>query len=141
MAREDRRVADYFLQTGHFEFGPHFRVPNFGNEARQKDILQCWQQGRELEGWAHIWCAYYEHVLHLRTSLSNNILIQRHESLCNQPIPNIERLLQHCDILVDPEYIKQISRHIKAYRPSPLSTEQKSVVQDITGEIVTQFDY
>ena len=75
----------HLQRVGHFEFGLDRRPVNAGDPATIEQILACWQQGREVEGWARYWSHVYGHVadrLEASPELRDAALIVRYEDLC-----------------------------------------------------------
>ena len=114
----DQRVSQQLAMSGHFEFGPG-RVPvNFGNIEATQAIVNCWQQGREVEGWARYWAETYQHILDQLEAfpeVRNACLLFRYEDLCSHSAGLIDALLAHCELPVSgyedirKEYITRLS--------------------------------
>jgi hypothetical protein len=87
--------------SGHFEFGPR-RVPvNFGNPQATQAIIDCWQQGREAEGWARYWADSYQHIydqLEQFPEVRKACLLFRYEDLCTHSARLIDNILEHCEL-------------------------------------------
>jgi hypothetical protein len=100
-SQEDPRVSLQLAMSGHFEFGPR-RVPvDFGNQEATQAIIDCWQQGRETEGWARYWAETYQHVLDQLTDfpqVRDACLLFRYEDLCTHSADMIDTLLAHCEL-------------------------------------------
>lgn len=100
-SQEDPRVSVQMAMSGHFEFGPE-RVPvNFGRPEATQTIIDCWKQGREVEGWARYWAETYQHVLcqlEKFPEVREACLLFRYENLCTHSASLIESILAHCEL-------------------------------------------
>jgi hypothetical protein len=104
--------------SGHFEFGPR-RVPvNFGDHEATQAIIDCWQQGREAEGWARYWAETYQHILgqlEAYPEVRKACLLFRYEDLCAHSASLIDAILTHCELpqtgfeSIRKEYIARLS--------------------------------
>jgi len=129
------RVAQQLAMSGHFEFGPR-RVPvNFGDTAATRAIADCWQQGREAEGWARYWAATYQHVagqLEMYPEVRRACLLFRYEDLCAQPARLIDAILKHCELpqagfeAVRAEYITRLAP--PAYYAPEFSADERRLI-------------
>lgn len=97
----DARIPRQLAMSGHFEFGPR-RVPvNFGDHAAARAVIDCWRQGREVEGWARYWAQAYGYVLGLLEKDSGArqaCLLFRYEDLCAHSARLIDAILAHCEL-------------------------------------------
>ncbi|MDX2417071.1 MAG: sulfotransferase [Xanthomonadales bacterium] len=117
-SREDPRIPLQMAMSGHYEFGPQ-RVPvNFGNLEATRVITDCWQQGREAEGWARYWAETYQHIvgqLEAFPEVRKACLMFRYEDLCTHSPRLIDTILAHCELpeygfeTVRAEYISRLS--------------------------------
>jgi hypothetical protein len=117
-SQEDPRVPLQLAMSGHFEFGPR-RVPvNFGNPEATQAIIECWQQGREAEGWARYWAESYQHVigqLEAFPEVRKACLLFRYEDLCDHSAGLIDTIMAHCELPqrgfegIREEYITRLS--------------------------------
>lgn len=117
-SQKDPRIPLQMGMSGHFEFGPR-RVPvNFGNPQVTQAIIDCWQQGREAEGWARYWAETYQHIvgqLEQFPELRKACLLFRYEDLCNHSACLIDTILEHCELpengfeAVRTEYINRLT--------------------------------
>lgn len=114
----DPRIPLQMAMSGHFEFGPR-RVPvNFGNPEVIRTIIDCWQQGREAEGWSRYWAETYQHILDQLEGfpeVRKACLLFRYEVLCSSSERMIDTILDHCELpqtgfeAVRKEYISRLS--------------------------------
>ena len=117
-SEEDPRIPLQMARSGHYEFGPQ-RVPvNFGNPEVTRAIIDCWQQGRETEGWARYWAETYQHIvgqLEAFPEVRKACLLFRYEDLCMHSPRLIDTILAHCELPEDgfetirAEYISRLS--------------------------------
>ncbi|MGB7452497.1 MAG: sulfotransferase [Lysobacterales bacterium] len=100
-SEEDPRIPMQLAMSGHFEFGPG-RVPvNFGNHEAAQAIIDCWQQGHEVEAWSRYWAETYQHVLgQLKEfpEVRKACLLFRYEDLCTHSAALIDTILKHCEL-------------------------------------------
>ena len=100
-SQEDPRIPLQMAMSGHFEFGPG-RVPvNFDNPEATRAIIDCWEQGREVEGWARYWAETYQHIfcqLEEFPEVRKACLLFRYEDLCTHSASLIDSILGHCEL-------------------------------------------
>jgi hypothetical protein len=117
-SQEDARIPRQLAMSGHFEFGPR-RVPvNFGDTEATQAVIDCLQQGREVEGWARYWAQTYGHVLGLLENdpeVRKACLLFRYEDLCAHSASLIDTILAHCELpqagfeSIRTEYIERLA--------------------------------
>lgn len=117
-SQADPRVPLQMAMSGHFEFGPQ-RVPvNFGNLKATQAVIECWQQGREVEGWARYWAGAYQHILdelEAFPEVRKACLLFRYEDMCTHSAGLIDILQTHCELSANgyehirEEYITRLS--------------------------------
>jgi hypothetical protein len=100
-SKEDPRVPLQLAMSGHFEFGPR-RVPvNFGQTQAHQAIIDCWQRGREAEGWARYWAETYQFIfeqMEKYPEVRKACLLFRYEDLCAHSARLIDTILDHCEL-------------------------------------------
>ncbi len=99
--QQDPRVGRQLSLSGHFEFGPHRTFVHFGDQAEAGAIRDCWNGGREVEGWARYWAATYRHLeaqLGDDANLRGALMLFRYEDLCSHSGQLIDALLSHCGL-------------------------------------------
>lgn len=100
-SQQDSRVPLQMAMAGHFEFGPR-RVPvNLGSPQTTQAIIDCWQQGREIEGWARNWAETYQYIydqFEQFPELRKACLLFRYEDLCTHSARLIDAILAHCEL-------------------------------------------
>lgn len=103
-SEDDPRVPLQMAMSGHFEFGPRRMPVNFDDLQATQAIIECWQQGREVEGWARYWAASYGHILdqvEAFPEVRKASLLLRYEDLCTHSAGSIDRILAHCELPQD----------------------------------------
>ena len=60
--RDNPEALRHLQRVGHFEFGLDRRPVNAGDPAAIEQVLACWREGAEVEGWARYWSHIYGHV-------------------------------------------------------------------------------
>jgi len=116
-SQKDPRIPLQMAMSGHFEFGPQ-RIPvNFGDPQATQAIINCWQQGREIEGWARYWAESYQHILgqlEKFPEVRRACLLFRYEDLCAHSDHMIDTILDQCELSkngfesIRLEYIKRL---------------------------------
>lgn len=134
--------------AAHFEFGPHRVSTNVGNPERQREIEACWQDGREVRGWALHWASLYE-FLHAELERDEEVRracsIVRYEDLCDAPRAIISRMLEHAELPADrftrvlDEYAGKLSRP-SYYRPD-FSDAELGEIEECAGPTAAKFGY
>ena len=118
VSQEDPRIPLQMAMSGHFEFGPQRTPVNFGNTQTTDTIIDCWQQGHEVEGWARYWADSYQHIyqqLNQFPEVRKACLVFRYEDLCTEPKRVINAILEHCELpendfnTTREEYINRLS--------------------------------
>lgn len=135
----DPRVARHMALVGHFEFGPNRRPINVGDADRLREIEAAWAAGKEARGWALYWDMIHRFVhrqLEGNAALKRQSMIVRFEQLCAAPAETIRAVLGHTGIEENPALTARHAPAIRTpdYYASPLTAEEKGVVEEITGE-------
>lgn len=117
-SQDDSRIPLQMAMSGHFEFGPRRTPVNFGKLESTQAIIECWQQGRETEGWARYWAESYQHIydqLEQFPEVRKACLLFRYEDLCTDSGRMIDTILEHCELpengfeTIREEYSKRLS--------------------------------
>jgi hypothetical protein len=132
---DDPRVPRQLGMSGHFEFGPGRRPVCIGAGDDARSIVEHWQAGRAVAGWALYWNSLYEHVLETLEedkALAESVLLLRYEDLCADPARSLRRLFEHvCLSQADAEtLITEYAERISApdyYRPAFDSGDRTSI--------------
>jgi hypothetical protein len=100
-SESEPRIPSQMAMSGHFEFGPQ-RIPlNFADPEATQVIIDCWQQGREVEGWARYWAESYQYILgqlEAFPEVRKACLLFHYEDLCANPASLIDSILEHCEL-------------------------------------------
>ncbi|HEX5078710.1 MAG TPA: sulfotransferase [Geminicoccaceae bacterium] len=129
----DSRILDHMRRSGHFEFGLDRRPINFGDLATVRRIETLWQEGREVEGWAHYWASVYGHVADLLErdrAVAERTLLVHYDDLCARPDAILERLYRHCGFEV-----AEATRREQAARIAAPTYYKAAFADDETGII------
>ena len=100
-SQEDPRIPLQMAMSGHFEFGPRRMPVNFGETQATQAIIDCWQQGREVEGWARYWAGTYQHILDQLEEfpeVRKACLLFHYEDLCDHSARMIDTIVDHCEL-------------------------------------------
>ena len=135
--RRDHRIGRYLSLSGHFEFGPYRRALHFGKDESWQAIISCWNEGREVEGWARYWAETYRHLLSqfdADDSLARACQFVCYERLCDDSGNVIDALLDHCQL--DPGPFESTRAHycLHLSRPAyyrPDFTEEEQALIDL----------
>lgn len=95
----------YLRQVGHFEFGLD-RSPINLDPARTTRVMELWDGGDEVGGWALYWAMVHDHVadlLEANPALRERLLIVPYESFCTEPSRFAENILSFCGLSAAPE--------------------------------------
>ncbi|MDE2149513.1 MAG: sulfotransferase [Gammaproteobacteria bacterium] len=137
-------ARNHLRRVGHFEFGPDRRPINAGDTAATAEILACWADGREVEGWARYWANLYGHVLNRLDAdarLRQATLIIRYEDLCRRPRERCAELLDHCRLLSVVEVEDEAARRLSlpAYYAPQFDATERAVIGRETGAVAKRF--
>jgi hypothetical protein len=142
------RARRYLSWAAHFEFGPDKRPVHTGDEALFQTIVNSWEKGDGLLGWALYWNTLYRFFLdQLESSplLQEACLLVRYEDLCRDSSASIDQLLAHCRLehrgFVETReyYIEHLSEP-SYYRPE-FSPEELKVIDQTCGATASRLGY
>jgi len=141
---QNPRVLRHMRRSGHFEFGLDRRVINTG-DPRVELVISLWEEGREVEGWAHYWALIYDHVADILegdVAVREAALVVRYEDLCENPSAAFARVLKHCALSPEelPRLAAQRIKHPTYYRPS-FSPDEEAMIRRITAPAAQRFGY
>ena len=145
--RQDPRVGLQLALAGHFEFGPRRRCVHFGDQAAFDAINSCWNEGREVEGWARYWAATYQHLYRQLAGsepLADAVRLFRYEDLCNQSGAVIEALLEHCGLDATPfaaaagEYANILA--LPDYYAAEFGSADQQLIADICTPVLKELE-
>ena len=126
---------------GHFEFGLDRQPVNTGDQARTDSILELWQRGEEVRGWARYWSQIYDYVcdrISANTALAGAVHITRFETLCEMPRDTLDRVFRHCELNVTDDYLSAQADRVRApaYYQSTFSHEELNAIEEETATTV-----
>lgn len=148
LAGEDGRVVRQLRMSGHFEFGPGRRCINIGDHRVAAEIQDCWSRDDKVGGWAGYWSSVYGFALdqvECDPLVRDAVEFVRYEDLCGQPDRQIERLLDHCRLPVEPfapiraHYVDQLTAP-EYYQPDFSSAEIERI-KTIAGSVAARIGY
>lgn len=139
------RALRHMQRVGHFEFGLDRRPINVGNPRVTSEIIELWNAGDEVRGWARYWASVYGWVreeLKRDEALDQAATIVRFEDLCDDPRGSLTQLLQHVQLedngLVD-AFAGRI--HAPTYYRADFTDDELAVIQEETGEVAAAYGY
>jgi hypothetical protein len=143
--RRHPRALDHMRRVGHFEFGLDCRPINLSEGRGTAEVLQLWEQGEEVRGWARYWKQLYEWLadrLAENERLREAALIVRFEDLCSYPIDVLKELLRHTE-LYDEQLIATYSQRLHApiYYRQEFSPAEEAIIAEETAEVAERFGY
>src|SRR3546814_8226988 len=86
--RRHQKALRDMQRGGHFEFGLDRRPANTGDQEATAAIIDCWERGAEVEGWARYWARIHRFItdrLAASAELREASQIVRFEDLCREP--------------------------------------------------------
>lgn len=95
---EDPAVSAHLARIGHFEFGPHKRALNLGDDKETETITRLFAGGQLAEAYARQWVVQYGHALRRvreNPDLASACLWVSHDRLCADPCNELQRLGVH----------------------------------------------
>jgi hypothetical protein len=110
------RALTHLQRIGHFEFGLDRRPINTGDHERVQHILELWESGAEVEGWATYWALIHDFLaaeLTARPGLHEAVRVVRYESFCNTPHESVSDLFRHCGLPADPMLLDHVCGMIR----------------------------
>jgi len=98
-SKHHQRVSRQLTASGHFEFGLNRKAINIDPD-QYREIVQYWNRGQEVKGWALSWDQIYKHVVHLLDdkNIAANCMLVRYEDFCADSEQTITNILKHCEL-------------------------------------------
>lgn len=139
------RALDYFRTVGHFEFGLDRRPIHVTRSETERISLE-WNGGNEVRGWALYWSmihTYLAELLESNRTLAQAALVVRFEDLCAQPVEQLRRIANHCELNGDEQDLSTFAERIRQpnYYRSSLSQHETTLVRELTGIAAQRFGY
>ncbi|MGH6943054.1 MAG: sulfotransferase family protein [Geminicoccaceae bacterium] len=144
--RRNPAALRHLQRVGHFEFGLDRRPINLGDPAHVAEVLDLWQRGEEVEGWARYWSQIHEHVadrLEANGALARAALVVRFEELCRAPRKTLRAAFEHCRLAGAEALVEELAGKIRFpsyYRPK-FTAEELRVIDRATGATALRFGY
>jgi hypothetical protein len=142
----DPRALAHLQRVGHFEFGLDRRPVNIGDADGIGEILNLWQGGAEVEGWARYWSQLYGYVadrLEANPRLRDATLLVGFEELCREPRKVLWTVLDHCRLPAADAFVDEQACRIRFpsyYRPA-FSAEELALIERCTAPTAARFGY
>lgn len=144
--RNNPRALEHLRRVGHFEFGPVRRPINLGDQPCIDTILQAWQSGEDIKGWAlywsHIYGSSYRDIMS-NPKLRQACLLVRYEDLCAEPKKTLNAIMEHCRIESAQSVIESFSDKLCApayYQPS-FTDEERTLIEEATQKTAALLGY
>lgn len=144
--RRHPRALRYMQRVGHFEFGLDRRPLDFGDPDATAEILDCWQRGAEVEGWARYWAQVHRFLaerLADSAPLRAASLVVRFEDLCRDPKGWLEKMFAHCRLPAEADLRDSLAATIRFpgyYRPAFDDRDLRTIERE-TAEAARLFGY
>jgi len=135
----------HMRKIGHYEFGKDLRPINFGDVHATGSVIELWNEGQEIRGWARYWSQVYDHVntvLQQDKRLQNATLVISHQKLCVDPMGTYRDLFNHCQFTQTNEacdIATTILGRTKSYSMM-LSKEDQLIISEETSKTASIFD-
>jgi len=116
LEQDNKKVLSYMQTLGHFEFGLDRRPINFGNSNVVNEIQECWNNSKEVRGWALYWSSVYSYVADLLENkhLLNKIILVDYDELCQNPFKTLDSIYSKCGIILDESILTNQAKTISA---------------------------
>ncbi len=140
-----RRALDHMRWAGHFEFGLDRRPLNVGDWRVAREILDLWEQGEEVRGWARYWARVYGWLADRMADdarLRRAARLVRFEDLCRDPGRVLREVLSHADL-----HEERLIARSRALIRAPggdrqrLSPREEAIVAEETAEVAKRLGY
>ncbi len=144
--RKNPRMLEHMRRVGHFEFGLDRRPINTDAGHRTQEIIDQWEGGEEIRGWARYWSQIHGHLadeLDAHPGLRDACLIVRYEDFCQHPGQTIRAVLEHARLAPADPLVAAFSRRVKAptyYKPA-FSEQDTDMIRRETDEAAARFGY
>jgi hypothetical protein len=133
------RAIAHLERAGHFEFGLNRRAIHTGDDSAFGQVLACWRDGREVEGWARYWSLIYDFVMQRladNPALADATLVLPYEALCRDPAGTAEILFRHCDFPAEARLLERARERVRfpSYYTPDLSDSDRDLIAQVTRE-------
>jgi hypothetical protein len=133
------RAIAHLDRAGHFEFGFNRRAIHTGDDNAVDQVLVCWREGREVEGWARYWSLIYDFVMQRladNPALAEATLVLPYEALCRDPAGTAEILFTHCGFPAEAGLLERARERVRfpSYYSPDLSDPDRDLIARVTRE-------
>lgn len=144
--RHNPRALAHLQRVGHFEFGLDRRPINTGDDKGISEVLSCWDNGREVAGWARYWTLIYGYLLdqleeNPRVAAATRVV--RFEDLCARPRRAMMEIFKHCELSLSDALLDRAAALLRlpAYYAPRFTAEELKVIQQETGAVAARLGY
>jgi hypothetical protein len=136
----------HLRRVGHFEFGLDRAPINMGDTDAVRDVLRCWQATDEVGGWSRYWSHVYSSLrdqLDADARLRDAVLIVRYEDLCDRPAEELQQIIEHCRVPVDPRMLDNAASRLQNpdYYRSGLGQAETERLIDAAAPTMARYGY
>ncbi|MEJ2034530.1 MAG: sulfotransferase, partial [Deltaproteobacteria bacterium] len=134
------RALTHLQRVGHFEFGLDRRPINAGNSDEVAHIIDLWQHGAEVEGWARYWAYLHDHLaerLSTDPQLRSAVMLVGYEDFCRTPLEGVVGLFAHCGLKAGETLLNETAAMVRPpalQRPPLFSDEDLVTIERCTAE-------
>lgn len=134
------RALTHLQRVGHFEFGLDRRPINTGDSEKVQQIIDLWENGAEVEGWARYWAMIHDFLadeLSARPELQSAVQIVRYEAFCEFAEEGLDALFNHCRLATDDLPMAEITDMIRPpvlRQPKIFSKNDLAVIERFTSD-------
>lgn len=138
--RRDDRLRRHMSRGGHFEFGLDRRPINHGDLQTTRKIMELWDAGREVEGWALYWKGIHEYIVDLLESsdaLRRSTRLFDYDRFCAAPGEAMGELMAHIELDTEKyDPAEEAARIIRppSRRPLPFPDSEQALIEELTTE-------
>jgi hypothetical protein len=142
--RANRRALALMQRSGHFEFGLDRRPMNLGQDQRVREVLQAWEQGQEVRGWAKYWALVHDCLADLLAAdpeVQAAALVVRFEALCEAPAATFRAVFVHCQLPDTQSLVESYTARIRypTYYTSRFTPEEVAIIDEETASTAKRF--
>jgi hypothetical protein len=144
--RDNPAACRHLRRVGHFEFGEDRRPVRIGDGTTTREIVELWQAGEEVRGWARYWAQLHHYIADLmerEQGLQPAIRIVRYEDLCASPLATLRGVLDHCALPAQGPFLADAAGRLHQptyYRPR-FSDADLAIIAEETAEAAGRFGY
>ncbi|MDA8163704.1 MAG: sulfotransferase [Desulfobacteraceae bacterium] len=138
--RRHPRARAHLRRVGHFELGLDRRPVNAGDSEEVAHIVELWERGAEVEGWARYWAHLHDHLagrLAADPQLRSAVLLVRHEEFRRTPAATVAALFAHCGLTPGADLRRETAAMVRPpslQRPAFFSGEDLATIDRCTSD-------